>query len=126
LPGVGTSIGLTRLFWQLREIGLIKSDKGGAAVLVTVMDEEGVGYALAVARTLREAGFNTETVMEPGRLGNQLKFADRAGIRFVVIAGSEERAEEAVTVRDLRAQTQVKVARQEAVGHLQSQSRDQG
>lgn len=120
LPGVGMSIGLTRLFWQLREIGLIGPEPSTVQALVTLMDPEAIGYSLDIATRLRGAGINTEAVVEPSKLGKQLKYADRAGIRFAVIAGSDERERATATIKDLNTQTQEEVAVDRIVEHLHS------
>ncbi|HEU0306461.1 MAG TPA: histidine--tRNA ligase, partial [Lysobacter sp.] len=77
LPGVGISIGLTRLFWQLREAGLLGSAASTSTVqvLVTQMDASHLPQYLAVAAELRRGGFNTEVVMEAGKLAKQFKYA---------------------------------------------------
>ncbi len=90
LPGVGISIGLTRLFWQLRDAGLVDTAKSTVDVLVTQMDEAQLPAYLALASELRAAGIATEVVLEGGKLGKQFKYADRAGIRFVVVLGEDE------------------------------------
>ncbi len=119
LPGVGISIGVTRLFWQLRELGAIGAGAAGSVdAYVTVMDDDGVEPALRLATELRRAGVDTEAAVEAGRLGKQLKYADRAGIRFAVIAGPDERARGSVTVRDLVDQSQQEVGRDAVVAHL--------
>ncbi len=110
LPGVGISIGLTRLFWQLREIGLVSSSASKVDVLVTLMDEEGLAYSLDVAARLRQAGFNVEAMLDPSKLGRQLKRADRAGIPLVVIAGEDERSRSMVTLKNMKTQNQEQVA----------------
>jgi histidyl-tRNA synthetase len=110
LPGVGISIGLTRLYWQLREAGLVSAGRSSVGVLVTVMDSEGFDNAIGIGSRLRAAGISTEVVLEPAKLGRQLKYADRVGIGIAVIAGSQERARSAVVVRDMIAQTQNEVA----------------
>jgi len=106
LPGVGISIGATRLYWQLREAGLFA--RGGSTVeaLVAQMDEAELPRYLALANELRDAGINTEVVMEPGKLARQFKYADRAGIRFVLVLGPDEIAKGVVAVKDLRKATQ--------------------
>ena len=109
LPGVGISIGLTRLFAQLRDLGVITAKAGTGAVLVTLLDEAGLASNLQLATALREAGVNTETVLEPSRLGAQLKYADRAGIRLALICGENERSAGTVVVRDLVAKSQTEV-----------------
>jgi histidyl-tRNA synthetase len=109
LPGVGISIGLTRLFFQLREAGLIATADSSVEVLVTLLDEHGLDHALALSQQLRAAGFNVETQLEPKKLAKQLQYADRAGIRFVVIRGEDEAARDMVAVKDLRRGEQFEV-----------------
>ena len=118
LPGVGISIGVTRLFWQLREAGLIASAGSTVQVLVTQMEAAHLPHCLAVAGELRRAGLNTEVVMEAGKLAKQFKYADRAGVRFVVVLGEDEIAKDTVTVKDLRRADQFQVARHELAGAL--------
>ncbi|MDR3385869.1 MAG: histidine--tRNA ligase [Rudaea sp.] len=118
LPGVGISIGATRLFWQLREAGLLGAAKNTVDVLVTQMDEAQLPAYLGLAGVLRDAGINTEVVMEPGKLARQFKYADRAGIRFVIVLGSDEIAKGVVTVKDMRKQDQFEVPRSELVKAL--------
>lgn len=110
LPGVGLSIGLTRLFWQLREIGLIDSKSHPTLVYVTIMDDESVPGARRLVTSLRQAGVPTQMAAGPGRLGKQLKYVDKTGIRFAVIAGSEERTRNVVLVKDMLTQDQTEVS----------------
>ncbi|UNK41318.1 histidine--tRNA ligase [Luteimonas sp. S4-F44] len=110
LPGVGISIGLTRLFWQLREAGLVQTADSSVDVLVTLFDDAGLPAALALSQRLRSAGLNVETQLEPRKLAKQMQYADRAGIRFVVIRGDEEAARGVVAVKDLRRGEQFEVA----------------
>ncbi|HJU08774.1 MAG TPA: histidine--tRNA ligase [Rhodanobacteraceae bacterium] len=120
LPGVGISIGLTRLFWQLREAGLLRAASGGVEVLVTQMDEARWPECLAIARELRGAGIATELALEPGKLGKQLKYADRIGAHFALVRGDEEAARDAVAVKDLRSGEQFEVPRKQLVQKLQA------
>jgi len=118
LPGVGISIGATRLFYQLREANLLGAAASTVKVLVTQMDEAQLPAYLEIAALLRNAGIATEVVLEAGKLGKQFKYADRAGIRFVVVLGSDEIAKGTVTVKDLRKQDQFEVPRAELVKTL--------
>jgi histidyl-tRNA synthetase len=118
LPGVGISIGLTRLFWQLREAGLLGAAESTVQVLVTQMDAAHLPHCLAVANELRHAGFNTEVVMEASKIAKQFRYADRAGIRFVVVLGKDEIAADRVTVKDLRREDQFQVSRAELASTL--------
>ncbi|MEZ0469926.1 histidine--tRNA ligase [Luteimonas salinilitoris] len=113
LPGVGISIGLTRLFWQLREAGLVDTADSSVDVLVALLDDAGLDHALALSQRLRAAGLNVETQLEPRKLAKQLQYADRAGIRFVVIRGEDEATRGAVAVKDLRRGEQFEAAEDE-------------
>ena len=118
LPGVGISIGATRLFWQLREAKLLGPAQSTVKVLVTQMDEAHLPDYLGLAGQLRDAGIATEVVMDGGKLAKQFKHADRAGIRFVLVLGSDEIAKGTVTVKDMRKQDQFEVRRDELVKTL--------
>jgi histidyl-tRNA synthetase len=87
-------------------------------VLVTLMDEAQLPAYLELATQLRNAGIATEVVMEPGKLAKQFKYADRAGIRFVVVLGPDEIVKGTVAVKDMRKQEQFEVARTELVKTL--------
>jgi histidyl-tRNA synthetase len=112
LPGVGISIGVTRLFWQLREAD------STVQVIITQMDEALMPLYLELASTLRAGGINTELHLEPAKLGKQLKYASKSGIHFAVIAGSEELAKNIVMVKDLRKEEQFEVSRGDLVKTL--------
>ncbi|MEX0757497.1 MAG: histidine--tRNA ligase [Acidimicrobiia bacterium] len=118
LPGVGISIGLTRLYWQLREAGLVGAGSTSVAAYVTVMDDESLNSALRLATSLRAAGINTDVASEAGRLGKQLKYADRIGARYAIIAGEDERSRGAVTVKDLLVGDQFESAADELADSL--------
>ena len=118
LPGVGISIGLTRLYWQLRDAGLINTAQSTVDVLVTQMDVAQMPAYLTLASELRGAGIATEVVLDGGKLGKQFKYADRAGIRFVIVLGEDEIANNVVTVKDLRREDQFQVSRGELIKTL--------
>jgi histidyl-tRNA synthetase len=111
LPGVGISIGATRLFWQLREAGLLGAARSTVEAMVAMLDESRLPQYLELAGLLRAAGLNTEVQMEAKKLGRQLQHADRAGIRFVVMLGEDEEARGVVAVKDMRKQEQFEVTR---------------
>jgi histidyl-tRNA synthetase len=120
LPGVGISIGLSRLFWQLREAGLLEESTGRSTVQVLVpqVDPELLDEQLALASHLRHGGINTEAALDGGKLGKQLRYADRAGIRFVALLGRQEVGDGTVTIKDLHRQDQFTVPRGEVVAAL--------
>ncbi|MEP6632726.1 MAG: histidine--tRNA ligase [Luteimonas sp.] len=119
LPGVGISIGLTRLFWQLREVGLIPTAESSVDAFVALLDDAGLDHALALSQRLRASGLNVETQLEPRKLAKQLQYADRAGIRFVVIRGDDEAARNIVAVKDLKLGQQFEMPESELPARLQ-------
>jgi histidyl-tRNA synthetase len=107
LPGVGISIGLTRLFSRLKEAGLLQPlPRTPAEVLVTTMDQQHLDKYFA----LRAAGINTEVYLETAKLGNQLTYADRKGFRLALIAGETEFAGGQVQIKDLSSKQQHMIA----------------
>jgi histidyl-tRNA synthetase len=102
LPGVGISIGLTRLFSRLAEAKLLKPlERTPAQVLVTRMSAQFLEKYLKIAAELRAAGVNTEVYLEDAKLGNQLAYADRKGFRLALIAGETEFENDVVQIKDL-------------------------
>ena len=101
LPGVGISIGLTRLFWQLREAGIINLAESSVDVLVGLLADADFADALALSQVLRGGGLRVETQMEAKKIAKQFQYADRAGIRFVALRGEGERTDGTVTLKDL-------------------------
>jgi histidyl-tRNA synthetase len=84
LPGIGLSIGLTRIFAKLVAEGLLETGpKCPTDVLVAIPSEERRPQAVAIAAQLRKRGLNTELYHQPDRLGKQIRYASRKGIPFV-------------------------------------------
>ena len=119
LPGVGISIGLTRLFFQLKDAGLVDTAESSVDVLVALLDDNGLSHALGLSQRLRAAGLNVETQLEPRKLAKQLQYADKAGIRFVVMRGEDEASRGVVAVKDLRRGEQFEVSEAELASILQ-------
>jgi histidyl-tRNA synthetase len=116
LPGVGISIGLTRLFSKLKEAGLLQPlARTPAQVLITTMDPRYLQQYFAIAGKLRAAGINTEVYLEPAKLGNQLTYADRKGFRIAIIAGENEFARNVVQIKNLSTKTPRDVAMTDVV-----------
>jgi len=118
LPGVGISIGLTRLYDQLTAHKLLPMVPSSVQILVTQMDAGLGGSYLALAADLRRAGFNVENYLEPAKLDKQLKYADKAGIPVALLIGSDEQDKGIVRVKNLASQTQQDVPRGELAAKL--------
>jgi histidyl-tRNA synthetase len=118
LPGVGISIGATRLFWQLREAGIISTAESSVDAMVGLVDEARLADSLDIARRLRAAGINAEVQLEAKKLAKQFQYADRAGIRFVLLYGDDEATRGVVKVKDMKSQEQFEVGRDELAAAL--------
>ena len=104
LPGVGISIGLTRLFSQLLQAGIFQPGSASAAqVLVTIPDDSLMSNAIEIASALRAAQVNTEIFFEGARLGRQLRYASRKGFKFAVIPLPEDLECARIKYRDMDA-----------------------
>ena len=93
--------------------------------LVGLMDESRLPESLAIAQLLRAGGINTEVQLEPKKLAKQFQYADKAGIRFMVLLGEDEAARGVVTVKDLRRQEQFEVTRDELAATLKTELEQQ-
>jgi histidyl-tRNA synthetase len=104
IPATGASIGIDRLLAALLELKALTLPRSVSKVLVTVMDRERLPDYLAIVRQLREAGIPSEIYSGDTRnLTRQLKYGDKIGIPFAVIAGSDEFANDSVTIKNLAA-----------------------
>ena len=101
LPGVGISIGLTRLFYQLNEVNQIKVKKDAIADVVVIPMDEDISEALQVATELRKAGINTDIYLEDAKIKKKMKYADRWNIPYSVIIGEEERQTKLYTLKNM-------------------------
>jgi histidyl-tRNA synthetase len=122
VPATGGSLGIERILLLLAEAG----DTSAPDVVVTVMDDEGRADAQQVAARLRRRGVAADVYVGDGRLGKQLKYADRRGVRFAVIRGSDERAAGTVAVKDLVSGDQTTVAEDDLADHLRAAASGDG
>lgn len=102
LPGIGISIGLTRLFYQLKENGLVKSNAGSLArVIVIPMGEDDMNEAIAVAAKVRGAGIPADVYYQQKGMKQKMKYAARLGIPYAAIIGESERASASVMLKNM-------------------------
>ena len=102
LPGVGISIGLTRLFYVLGEQGMLNDHlpTAPADVLILPMTED-LHAAVTLATQLRNAGVRTQLYTEQKKFKAKMNYADKLGVPFVIFLGEDEIAKEQVTVKDM-------------------------
>ena len=102
LPGVGISIGLTRLFYVINEYKLIKENKQKSiskVIVVPMIDD--LTYPIEVATKLRAKGINTELFFEEKAFKKKLNYANKQEIPYAIIIGEDEVAQKMVTVKDM-------------------------
>ncbi len=119
LPGVGISIGLTRLFYVLGEQGLLSDSHVDAPcdALVIPMTED-LGYAISAATALRAAGVRTQLYGEQKKFKAKMNYANKLKIPFVVLAGEDEIREGVLSVKDMTTGRQQKLLPEEAAAHI--------
>ena len=118
LPGVGISIGLTRLYYQLNQIDQIKETKESISkILVTPMENE-LAECLEIANKLREAGINTDVYLEQAKIKKKMKYADKLKIPYVIIVGEEEIKSKILTLKNMETGEQKKLTIEEIINEL--------
>ncbi len=91
LPGVGISIGLSRLYYQLREAGVLgESRKATPSQILIIPMKETMPQALELATKVREAGIAAEIYFNEGKIGKKFSYADKLGIPYAVVVGEDE------------------------------------
>ena len=111
LPGVGISIGLTRLFYVLGEQGMLNPDlpTAPADVLVIPMTED-LAPAISLSTKLRAAGIRTQLYTEQKKFKAKMSYADRLGVPYVIFLGDDEIAAELVACKDMASGEQTKLS----------------
>lgn len=90
LPGVGVSIGLTRLFYKLNELNLIKADKKSISDVLIIPMVDDLSVPITLATKLRNNGVKTEIYLNNKKLKAKFKYADKLEIPYVIIIGEDE------------------------------------
>lgn len=102
LPGVGVSIGLSRLFYKLCEIGAIESTRFSSAEVVVMPIGSGqITASVRIAERLRSTGINTMLYTEENNMRKKLKYADKMGFEWVVLIGEDELLTEEVMIKNM-------------------------
>jgi histidine--tRNA ligase len=115
LPGVGIAIGVTRLFDQLNDLKLIKTEKESISDVLVISTSDDVSECLPIANTFRKEGINTEVYMNDKKMKAKFKYADRLKIPYVAIIGEDELKENKVSLKKLVTGKQDTINIQEAV-----------
>lgn len=110
LPGVGLSIGLTRLFYQLQELGLLENyKKDFTDCLIIPMDEKLNFYAIDIGNNLKDKGYKVDIYLEDGKFKKKINYADKIGVKKVIIIGQEEYDNKMVSLKNMEDGNQISV-----------------
>ena len=102
LPGVGISIGLTRLFFKLNELNLIKADKKSISNIIIIPMTENKTMPLKLAMELRNLGINTEIYLSDKKLKAKMKYADKLEIPYVTVIGDDEIERKKIKLKNMK------------------------
>ena len=102
LPGVGISIGLTRLFYKLNELNLIKANKKSVSDVLIIPMLEDLSTPIKIANDLRKNGINTEIFLNDKKLKAKMKYADKLEIPFVIVVGEDEVKSDVVKIKNMK------------------------
>ena len=120
LPGVGISIGLTRLFYVLDEQGLLNPELPSAPADALVLPMGDIAPAIALAESLRAGGLRVQLYAEQKKFKQKMSYCDKLGVPYAILLGEDEIKEGKCSVKDMRSGEQVTVTAEEAVRIIKS------
>ncbi len=109
LPGVGISIGLTRLFYKLNELNLIKAKQKSISQVLIIPMIEDLEKPITLATQLRKLGIKTEVYLNNKKLKAKFKYADKLKIPYVIVIGEDEIATHTVNIKNMATGEEKKV-----------------
>ncbi|WP_129596119.1 histidine--tRNA ligase [Anaerophilus nitritogenes] len=115
LSGVGISIGLTRLFYQLREANILKMSSGSTTsqVLVVPMDKQYLDESINIVNKLRNKDVRSELYLEDNKLSKKLNYANKLRVSYIILIGKEEVETGLFTLKDMKTAVQYKLSIEE-------------
>ena len=118
MPGVGVSIGLTRLFYQLNELQAIKQEQKSIAKVLVIPMTENIEKALEIGASLRKENIPTEIYLEEKKIKAKMKYANHLEIPYVILVGEDEINNNVVTLKNMVTGEQETVSLAEAISRL--------
>lgn len=118
MPGVGVSIGLTRLFYKLNELNIIKEKSKSISKVLVVSMTEKTDKALEVGAEFRKAGINADVYLEDKKIKAKFKYADKLQIPYVAIIGEEEEENGTVSLKNMVTGEQEEISIEKAIEAL--------
>ena len=118
MPGVGVSIGLTRLFYQLNELQAIKQEQKSIAKVLVIPMTENIEKALEIGASLRKENIPTEIYLEEKKIKAKMKYANHLEIPYVILVGEDEINNNVVTLKNMVTGEQETIRLAEAISRL--------
>ncbi len=118
LPGVGISIGLSRLFFQLTYNNIIKPNKKSTADVLVISMVEDLSKPAEIATILRNNGINTQIYVEKAKIKKQFKYANSLEVPYVIVLGEDEIKNGTVSLKNMETGEQCELTIEEVVNKL--------
>lgn len=118
LPGVGISIGVTRLFTVLKETGYFDLEKTSPIDVLVVPMTENMSYCIKVMTALRSAGIRVQTYYENKKFKKKMNYANKINVPYVVIIGDDEIAQEKIALKNFESGEQIVCTVDEAIKRI--------
>lgn len=116
LQGVGMSIGLTRLFSQLKELGILKEDNSSSLTKILVVPiDNNMEYSIGVSRKLRESNIISQVYLENNKISKKLNYANKLGIPYVILIGEEEIQDNLLILKNMETGEQSKLSLEDII-----------
>ena len=120
LPGVGISIGLTRLFYNLKELGLLKTDKKSISKVDIITMGIGVENAVEISNLLREKNIPNEIYKEDSKTKAKFSYANNLEIPYVIVIGEDEKEKGVYTLKDMTTGEQETLTKEEVLEKIKN------
>lgn len=118
MPGVGISIGLSRLFFQLMDNNIISAENEAISKVLVISMTDDYGYCAKVASKLRENGIRVQVNFEEQKIGKKFKYADNIKVEYAAIIGEDEVANNTVSLKNMKTGEQQSLQIEEAIKML--------
>ena len=119
MPGVGISIGLSRLFFQLTDNNIISVDKQSIADVLVISMDNNYEKCAQIASTLRQNGLKVQVDFEDKKIAKKFKYADKLNINYVIVIGEDEIKNNVVTLKNMITGEQNTVTLEESIKIIQ-------
>ena len=119
MPGVGISIGLSRLFFQLTDSDIISVENQSIADVLVISMDNNYEKCAQIASTLRQNGLKVQVDFEDKKIAKKFKYADKLNINYVIVIGEDEIKNNVVTIKNMSTGEQNTVTLEESIKIIQ-------